>query len=266
MDTIYGEEQKRGPHYGAQGCEMTGINVQKVRRTEHEFHGCKKTGEMVQTPEMGPEVKKHPSQEYVQCNADIGGLDERQDHEHPVKGVEKSGLKSGEERHSTKNVRVPQSQVPTCEFIEPEVTPLKELHREVRAPVGEHNVSRKKKDVPKHPDYQEQQCRKLDQIDPGAAWTDIVQIHVIAVVHRFICSPLNRNNASICALCIRTPFSGRILPEKTSGKTLRPAKPYNFAIENASTRPMILLFAISDTPPSPQLSAMFPACLPASGE
>jgi len=169
MDTIYGEEQKRGPHYGAQGWKMTCINVQKVRRTEHELHGCKKTGEMVETPVMRPEVNKHPCQEYVQCNADIDGLDERQDHEHPVKGVEKSGLKTGEVRHSTKNVRVPQGQVPMCEFIEAEVPPLKELHREVRVPVGEYKVSGKKKDVPKHPDTQEQQCRKFKQTDPGPA-------------------------------------------------------------------------------------------------
>jgi len=33
----------------------------------------------------------------------------------------------------------------------------------------EYKVSGKKKDVPKHPDYREQQYRKLDQIDPGAA-------------------------------------------------------------------------------------------------
>ena len=106
---------------------MTCVNMQKVRRAEHELYGGKKTGKMVKTPVMRPEVKEHPSQEYVQCNADIGRPGERQDHEQPVKGVEKSGLKTGEVRRSTEDKGVPQGQVPVGELIESEVPPRKEL-------------------------------------------------------------------------------------------------------------------------------------------
>ena len=36
--------------------------------------------------------------------------------------------------------------------------------------------------------------------------------------------PFNRNNASSCAPCIQTAFSGRILNEKISGATSKPSK------------------------------------------
>jgi hypothetical protein len=52
---------------------------------------------------------------------------------------------------------------------------------------------------------------------------------------------------------------GSVLPEKTSGTTLKPTKAYNFAIEDASERSKRLVFAISGHTSSPQLTALFPA-------
>jgi len=140
-----------------------------VRCAEHELYGGKKTGKMVKTPVMRPEVKEHPPQEYVQCYADIGCLCERKDHEDPIERVEKGGLKPSEVGRSTEDEGVPQCQVPVCEFIESEVPPLKAMKWEVRIQVGEYYVPWKEKNVPKHPDYQEQQCRKFKQTDPGTA-------------------------------------------------------------------------------------------------
>jgi len=44
----------------------------------------------------------------------------------------------------------------------------------------------------------------------------------------------SRNDASSSVLCIQTAFSGQILPEKTSGTSPNPVKPYSFHFEHAS--------------------------------
>lgn len=69
----------------------------------------------------------------MECDAEIGGKRERKDHEKPVGGIKKRGLETAKEGRPAKKVGIPEGKMPFLQFLEPELTPPKELARQVLA-------------------------------------------------------------------------------------------------------------------------------------